>query len=559
MGELFEDHLSPIAPCPGVSPFRHRSQTPGHDGGDHRDAASVPCGGGGAVKVAVVVLLCAVATVLASRPESGPAKTGKVTADSVTAVSGPTAKQSVVSTAPNSSAKKASSHGKREVASYGYGAHFPQHSRYSLGAHSGHPLSSELYAPATGHGAYSYSIPQHSSFPVHGSYGGGHKLFASPAASLKYSQPGGSSHAFFAPIVHHHQPQAHSFSGFSEPIGHPIKYGSSFSSNDLTDILKKLQSVGPLTIKAIPSSFAYGSFGDHHEHASPLLFDSNSLHLKPTAFKVQEFPSFHSGLPQAAALTAPGPGPTSTSSTYGHLSHSVAYEPSYASGVKGLRHYSTPNVPERDLYSGNKYISSISLQQPSSATMVSPLHTSVHSTFSTQKPFKPSTYLGSSHETISAPSNSHAQTHPIPTGSYLAPSLQYLPAVSSKQPHHTHKLSYDSPAKHGYLPPAPPTTNAYLPPLSHSKPPPANGYLPPVSAAGQSNYIPLHTSAGSSSPGSHEDTVRSKPIEVQHHHHYQQQQQQHHEESHESIDYSGATAAAAPTPTAAPATHHWKH
>ncbi|XP_049534303.1 mucin-6-like [Anopheles darlingi] len=473
-------------------------------------------GGGVAVKVALAVaLLCCAAgtTVLASRPESGPTKTAKVTADSVAAVSGPTAKQSVVvvsATAPNSSTKKTSSHGKREVASYGYGAHFPQHSRYSFGAHSGHPLSSsELYAPATGHGAYSYSIPQHSSFPVHGSFGG-HKLFASPA-SLKYSQPGGSSHAFFSPIVHHHhQPQTHSFSGgFSEPIGHPIKYGSSFGTNDLTDILKKLQTVGPLTIKAIPSSFAYGSFGDHHEphHASPLLFDSNSLHsLKPTAFKVQEFPSFHSGLPQAAALTAPGPGPTSTSSTYGHLSHSLGYEPSYASGVKGLRHYSTPNVPERDLYSGNKYISSISLQQPSSATMVSPLHTSVHSTFSTQKPFKPSTYLGSSHETISAPSNSHAQTHPIPTGSYLAPSLQYLPAVSSKQPHHTHKLSYDSPAKHGYLPPAPPTTNAYLPPLSHSKPS-TNAYLPPVSGAGQSNYIPLHTSAGSSSTGSHEDTV----------------------------------------------------
>ncbi|XP_058129929.1 uncharacterized protein LOC131284272 [Anopheles ziemanni] len=483
-----------------------------------------------ALKLAAPLLLLLAVTVLAGKEPGKPA-------DSVAIASQPKSQQSA---APSQTKK--TTHGKREIGSYGL-HHQPQSvHRYSSFGHA-QPLS-ELYTPATSHGAYSYSIPAHSSFPSLGS--SPHKLFlGSPSTSYKYAPSVASSHAFFTPLGHHHLPQQHSFNGFPEPA--PVKYGS-FGTKDLSDLLKQLHAVGPLTIKTIPNSYAYGSFGEHHE-SSPLLFDNtNALHLKPMTIKIQELPSLpsfgHSSLPQAAALTAPA-GPTSSSSTYGHVSHGLTYEPSYASGVKGLRHYSTSNGPASEqLYS--KYTTGLNLhthhnQQPAGATMVSPLHTSVHSTIGNQKPFKPSTYLGSTHETISAPSTAHAHTHPLPSGSYLAPSLQYLPPVS-KVPQHPHKLSYDSPAKHGYLPPAPPSTNAYLPP--HGKP--TNTYLPP-GGSGNSNYIPLSSSSAPSSSGSHEDTVR-KP-----HHH----QHLHSEQSGESLEYSGATVAAA-TPTAV-TPHHWKH
>ncbi|XP_052869312.1 uncharacterized protein LOC128274987 [Anopheles cruzii] len=477
-----------------------------------------------------MVVLGAV-TVLAVGPRSEPS-TGPVQKTGGPSADGP--KSAVAHTVPV--AGKKAPHGKREVASYGLSHFPPQHQHHSRYSYGGHPQLAELYSPATSHGGYSYSIPQHS--PAYPAAYGSHKLFLSPAtSSLKYTPAAASSHAFFSPHGHYA-----SFNGFSDA---PVKYGS-FGSKDLSELLKQLHStVGPLTIKPVPSSgygHGYGgSFGEH-EHA----FDTNALHLKPVTFKLQELPSFHGG-PVPQALTAPA-GPTSSSSTYGHVTHSLGYEhaPSYTHGVKGLRHYSTPNVPAGDLYSGNKYVSSLGLGQPSQhgASMVSPLHTSVHSALATQKPFKPSTYLGSSHETISAPSNAHVHTHPaLPAGSYLAPSLQYLPPVN-KHPLLPPKLSYDSPAKHGYLPPPPPppSSNAYLPP--HGKP--TNTYLPPVTSGGHSNYIPLAASASES----HEETVVRQP--VQYHH-----QQQQHQDSNESLDYSGASAA--PTPTADTPSGHWKH
>uniref|UniRef100_A0A182P642 Uncharacterized protein n=1 Tax=Anopheles epiroticus TaxID=199890 RepID=A0A182P642_9DIPT len=489
-----------------------------------------------AVKLVASLLLLTVA-VLASKDATNKPVDGAV------AVASTPRSQPAPSVAPKAPAtKKVSSHGKREVTSYGI-PHQPHH-RYSFGHGQSLP-SAEFYAPpATSHGSYSYSIPQHSSFPP--SFGG-HKLYLGPTPSLtsfKY-MPAGSSHAFFAPAFGH---SSHpSFGGFGEPAH--VKYGgSSFGSKDLSDLLKQLHSVGPLTIKAVPAGYAYGAYPEPDAgHGSSVVLDSSAFHLKPLALKFhQDLPSFSHGssLPHAAALSAPA-GPTSTSSSYGHVAHSAGYEhPSYASGVKGLRHYSTPNVPSSDLYSGNKYISTLNLHQPTTATMVSPLHTSVHSTVhgggaaaaGHQKPFKPSTYLGATHETVSAPSSAH-------TGAYLAPALQYLPPVGKGSPFPP-KLSYDSPAKHGYLPPAPPSTNAYLPP-----PKPAHGYLPPASSA-SSNYIPLSSGSAPSSSGSHEDAVR-KPSP----HHHLHGGEQH---SSESLEYSGATAAV-PTPSAVTSAHHWKH
>uniref|UniRef100_A0A182M1U1 Uncharacterized protein n=1 Tax=Anopheles culicifacies TaxID=139723 RepID=A0A182M1U1_9DIPT len=499
------------------------------DFGSRSRATHSACGVATAVKLVASVLLLTVA-VLASKDVSKPV-------DSGTLASTPKTQQpSAPSKVPAVTGVKKAPHGKREVSSYGLPHH--THHRYSLG-HS-QPLT-EFYAPATSHGSYSYSIPQHSSFPsMHGPGSfGSHKFYLTPSPAVsgfKYSPA--SSHAFFSPSLGHHQ----SFGGFVETA--PVKYGS-FGSKDLNDILKQLHSVGPLTIKAVPSSYAYGApFGEQHDTSNnpSVLFDNGAFHLKPMALKIHEVPNFAHGssLPHAAALTAPA-GPTSTSSTYGHVAHTLGYEPSYANGVKGLRHYSTPNVPTNDLYSGNKYISTLNLHQPTTATMVSPLHTSVHSTVGHQKPFKPSTYLGSTHETISAPSSSH-------TGSYLPPSLQYLPPVPSKGTTYQHKHSYESPAKHGYLPPAPPSTNAYLPPINK----PAHGYLPPVSSGSSSNYISLPSSSAPSSSGSHEDTVRKPQLLPPHHH------QHNADHSSESLEYGGATAPV-PTPSAVTTSHHWKH
>ncbi|XP_050078107.1 uncharacterized protein LOC126565011 [Anopheles maculipalpis] len=485
-----------------------------------------------AVKLVASLLLLTVA-VLASKDASKPVDSGPAIAS--------TPKNQPPSIAPSKSpatVTKKAPHGKREVTSYGLPHH--THSRYPFGGHV-QPLA-EFYAPATSHGSYSYSIPQHSAFPpmhVPASFGA-HKLYLGPAPSLtsfKYTPSVASSHAFFSPSLGHHAPHQ-SFGGFSD--AGTIKYGS-YGSKDLSDLLKQLHSVGPLTIKAIPSSYAYGApFGEQHDtgNSHSVVLDSNAFHLKPMPLKIHELPSFthsSSSLPHAAALTAPA-GPTSTSSTYGHVAHSLGYEPSYANGVKGLRHYSSSNVPSNDLYTGNKYISTLNLHQPTTATMVSPLHTSVHSSVGHQKPFKPSTYLGSTHETISSPSTSH-------TGSYLAPSLQYLPPVS-KGSQYPHKLSYDSPAKHGYLPPPPPTpsTNAYLPPHNI----PAHGYLPPV-ASGSTSYISHSSASGPSASGSHEETGRKPQL----HHHNS-------EHSSESLEYSGATAPV-PTPSSVTSSHHWKH
>ncbi|XP_053671600.1 uncharacterized protein LOC128721828 [Anopheles nili] len=424
--------------------------------------------------------------------------------DGVAIASTPSKSQPAVPAVP-----KKAPHGKREVGGYHH-----HHQRYSFG-HSVQQPFGEFYAPATSHGSYSYSIPQHHApSPLYGSFSSPKLYLGSP--SLKYSSApslGASSHAFYSPLGHQHTAP---FGGFAD-VG-PAKYAGGFGSKDISELLKQLHAVGPLTIKAVPSSYAYGSFGDHGDSAgNPLLFDTSPFQLKPVTLKLHDF----SNLPHAAALTAPAP-----------------FEPSYASGVKGLRHYAGPSHSSAsELYTPGKYASVVSHQQPTTATMVSPLHTSVHSTLGHPKPFKPSTYLGSTHETISSPSTSHVQT-------YLAPSLQYLPPVGKGS--HVHKLSYDSPAKHGYLPPPPPppapSTNAYLPPK------PAHGYLPPVSSSGTgSNYIPLSTGSSSapSSLGSHEDTLRKG-----HPHHGG-------EHSSESLEYSGATGAS-PTPTSV-TPHYWKH
>ncbi|XP_062564531.1 uncharacterized protein LOC134227202 isoform X2 [Armigeres subalbatus] len=322
----------------------------------------------------------------------------------------------------------------------------------------------------SGHTGFNYNVAQPSfSLPQYT----GQKYFTAPF-KFPPTQP-----AYFSPANH----------GFNSFAENSVKY--SIGSKELSDLLKALHSPTPaISIKAIPSGHGWDT-----SHG----FDSFSQY-KPTMIKIHEIPSHSFGAPL-------GPAPVNSyySHGYGALQQP---EPSYAAGLKGLRHYaSSYNSAIPDLYSGNKYISSIkplTVQTP--VQVLSPLHTSVQP----QKPFKPSTYLGSTND---SPDYSHTQA-PTSTSihnNYLAPSLQYLP------PKAQNKVTFEQPSK-TYLPPLPSSpSNSYLPAK------PSNTYLPATPSS--INYIPT---------SSHDDNT--KHLQHLHHHHSSG-------ESNESYDY----AASAPT------------
>ncbi|XP_055642835.1 uncharacterized protein LOC129779409 isoform X2 [Toxorhynchites rutilus septentrionalis] len=279
---------------------------------------------------------------------------------------------------------------------------------------------------------YSYGVPQTSfNLPQFSE----NKFFSSP---YKFTAP--------------QHPQYNGFNSFSEGS---VKY--SIGSKELSDLLKMLHSSNPtISIRAIPSDHSWGA-------SSYNPFDSFA-NYKPTMFKINEIASPSYGTPLAPPLNSYLP--TSYGEPHG-------YEPSYASMIKGLKHYSTSfKAPSSDLYSGNKYISAIKpiTSQPK-PQVASPLHTSVE----IHRPFKPSTFLGTTSE---IPDYSHSQSSPPSShNSYITPALQYLPPPKSPN-----KVTFEQPSN-SYLPPHQPSkpNNAYLP----SKP--SNTYLPAVSTNSHSS------------------------------------------------------------------------
>ncbi|XP_001867255.2 uncharacterized protein LOC6050691 [Culex quinquefasciatus] len=353
-------------------------------------------------------------------------------------------------------------HGKRE-APVGYG-----HMDYIPPSHPGYSYG--IAQP-------SFNLPQYS----------GHKYFGMP--SYKFAAAPQSS--FFAPVSQH---------GFNSLADSSVKY--SIGSKELAELIKALHSPSPaISIKAVPTG---------HGWDTPYSYDAFA-HYKPTMYKVHEIsPSY--GAPLATPYLPP---------SYG-IPQQLS-EPTYPTGAKGVRHYaSSVNAPVPDIYSGNKYISAIkpiNVQTP--AQVVSPLHTSIHA----QKPFKPSTYLGSSND-ISDYTQTQTPTSSSAHNAYLAPTLQYLPPAKPQN-----KITFDQPSK-SYLPPVPvKTNNGYLPP-----PKPANTYLPVASP--NHNYIPV---------SSNDDNVK----------HYQHLQPPHSsEESNESAyDYHASAPSGS---TAKPHHHPWQ-
>ncbi|XP_055608601.1 uncharacterized protein LOC129755920 [Uranotaenia lowii] len=373
------------------------------------------------------------------------------------------------------------------------------------------------------HPGYSYGVPQQPfNYPQY------HKYFSSP---YKFQMPQAS---FFAPAAQH------GYNMFSDA---PVKYN--IGSKELADLLKALSAQNPsISIKAVPSG---------HGWDSPFSYDTFDSHYKPTMIKFHEIPSY--GTP----LSAPA-----------YLSGGL-HEPTYAAGVKGLRHFaSTLGTPVSDLYSGNKYISAIKtipIQHPSQ--IVSPLHTSITHN---PKPFKPSTYLGSTNE-ISEYAPTQIPTSSIAHNSYLAPALQYLPPSKVPNKHEQPSKHYlpvagqkpntnaylPPPTNNAYLPPTnnvhhqspnnaylPPVNNAYLPPTNNAYLPPTNNaYLPPSKPSNK--YLPAAPSSNAYLPPSHDDK------------HLQHLQNNHHsvEESNESYGFS-ATGSAPVGTTAKPYHHPWQ-
>ncbi|XP_058453359.1 DNA-directed RNA polymerase II subunit RPB1-like [Malaya genurostris] len=382
----------------------------------------------------------------------------RITAILLLSVSALAAKESQSKSTVKSSSAKISAkgpHGKREVASE-YG-----------------PM--EFIAPTIS--GFTYGMPQPLFNIPHYT---GYRYYSSP---YKFSQP-----SLFSPAS---QQDFHTFPNS------PVKY--SISSKELSEIIKALQSPNPaLTIRAVPTSSGW----------------DNTLGYDPTGHYKSPTLKFHETLPSTYGI--PHSTPSNSYLPANYAAHpNTADEPLFANGVKGVRHYaSSSNSHVPDLYTGNKYISAIKpLYYPAQA--VSQLHTNIH----TQKPFKPSTYLGSTNE-ISDYSHSQPATSSSFHNAYLAPALQYLP------PKVDNKVTYEQPTK-SYLPPVQSKpTNSYLPPK------PSNTYL--TAAPSNPNYISI---------SSHENDGK----QYQHYHSHSL------EESNESIEYSGSHST-----TAKPHHHPWQ-
>jgi hypothetical protein len=154
--------------------------------------------------------------------------------------------------------------------------------------------------------------------------------------------------------------------------------------------------------------------------------------------------------------------------------------PDYATGSKGLGHYSTvAAAPIASLHSGNSYVSHYSHSHPQ-----------------TERPFKASPYLGSSH-----PSDSYTEQSIGPSKTYL-PAKEHTYTVHQHVPQVEYQIQYvqQQPSK-SYLPAkeqhyAAPVSNSYLPPHKVVVESPKNSYLPPA-AAPTKTYLPAKAEAPS--------------------------------------------------------------
>lgn len=202
--------------------------------------------------------------------------------------------------------------------------------------------------------------------------------------------------------------------------------------------------------------------------------------------------------------------------------------PDYAQGTKGLGHYSTYSALGAPAPTAT-YVKQQSYEAPSYAHFTQ-----------TERPFRPSAYLGSSHVGQDLYSAQSISTNLKPAGEYLPPSKTYLPAKEQYVPQQSpveYQIQYIQAPSKSYIPPV---ANNYLPsksvqiqespkssylPPKASYLPPKSSYLPPAQPTSQ--YLPPNNPYQSSQqPSSH-----SSPSSYQ----YQQQG------AYESAEYQSVT------------------
>lgn len=159
----------------------------------------------------------------------------------------------------------------------------------------------------------------------------------------------------------------------------------------------------------VPSSYSYPSHSSNHQSAQ---------HSYPSAP--------YSYANTYAPATSHSAGYTSQIPTAVYVSQPIVHKPVqtkapvYASGTKGLSHYSSANVAPIAVHQSNAYVKN---------TYEVPSYTQ------TERPFKPSAFLGASHISggDSYTEQSISSGKPVNTAEYYVPSKSYLPAKETVQ------------------------------------------------------------------------------------------------------------------------------
>ncbi|KAL7036141.1 hypothetical protein ACKWTF_008713 [Chironomus riparius] len=177
----------------------------------------------------------------------------------------------------------------------------------------------------------------------------------------------------------------------------------------------------------VPSSYSYPSYTSNHQSAQ------QAQHSYPSA--QHSYPSAqHSSYPSApysyANIYAPAnshsAGYTSQIPAAVYVSQPIVHKPVqtkapiYATGSKGLSHYSSANAAPIAVHQSNAYVKN---------TYEVPQYTQ------TERPFKPSAFLGASHISggDSYTEQSISSGKPLNTAEYYVPSKSYLPAKETVQ------------------------------------------------------------------------------------------------------------------------------
>lgn len=308
----------------------------------------------------------------------------------------------------------------------------------------------------------------------------------------------------------------YSDNNFGSGAGHysnGLTYSGGYKANLAGHDLKSYKlKVSPIIYEAKQTTPIHANGFSHHN----LLSSSYELPLSQSHSSFGQYMSYAPSMSYGAPAT--------------HNYHSQTFRqssniPSYAHGVKGLRHYSTANIevpaPSYKLPAAT-YGTPFTPGKPLSFDSYgkhNALDTTLHTSYIGTHPsvsFKPSTFLGLSHRELPSTDSYHnyqapSQEYGVPSKAlYVAPTKAYLPPVSQPQnsylppstSHHQHHHQQETTGPqvtNSYLPPVHNTQHVSSPAATTSYLPPDNSYLPPHQAPstsyGTPNYNTIHYSS----------------------------------------------------------------